>query len=107
MKTNRQKTICDIIQKHSIETQGELANLLAKYGFDVTQTTVSRDIKELKLIKIPTGDGTYRYTLPDHNSVRNKYNSDILEKHLKGISISGTMLVISTTIGAATLVAEV
>ena len=54
MKTNRQSKIIEIIQKNEVETQDELSALLEKDGFRVTQATVSRDIRELKLTKIPT-----------------------------------------------------
>ena len=57
MKTNRQSKIIEIIQKNEVETQDELSALLEKDGFRVTQATVSRDIRELKLTKIPTAGG--------------------------------------------------
>ena len=53
MKTNRQSKIIEIIQKNEVETQDELSALLEKDGFRVTQATVSRDIRELKLTKDP------------------------------------------------------
>ena len=59
MKTVRQDKILDIISRYDIETQDDLINMLAKEGFAVTQATVSRDIKELKLTKVLTGRGTY------------------------------------------------
>lgn len=64
MKPRRQIKILELIRNHAIETQDELANLLKADGIDVTQATVSRDIKELKLVKVPAGDGGYRYSLP-------------------------------------------
>lgn len=63
MKRYRYNKIKEIVQSRSIETQEELAAALAAEGIEVTQATVSRDIKELMLIKIPTGDGHYRYAL--------------------------------------------
>ena len=63
MKRYRYNKIKEIVQSRSIETQEELAAALLKEGIEVTQATVSRDIKELMLIKIPTGDGHYRYAL--------------------------------------------
>lgn len=54
MKTNRQSKIIEIIQKNDVETQEELSAFLEQEGFRVTQATVSRDIRELKLTKIPT-----------------------------------------------------
>ena len=70
MKRYRYNKIKEIVQSQSIETQEELANALLAEGIEVTQATVSRDIKELMLIKIPTGDGHYRYALsPEENIV--------------------------------------
>jgi len=64
MKTRRQLKIQEIINNHAIHTQEELAEFLRKEGFEVTQATVSRDIKELGLIKVPTSDDNYRYAVP-------------------------------------------
>ena len=64
MKRFRYNKIKEIIQTKAIETQEELAQALVEEGITVTQATVSRDIKELMLIKVPTGDGRYRYALP-------------------------------------------
>ena len=63
MKRYRYNKIKEIVQSKAIETQEELAAALLEEGIEVTQATVSRDIKELMLIKIPTGDGHYRYAL--------------------------------------------
>jgi len=56
--------ILEIIRNGNIETQEELAAELRRFGIDVTQATVSRDIKELHLVKVATGDGRYRYAVP-------------------------------------------
>ena len=60
MKRSRIMKIKEIIQNQVIETQEELAEALRKEGINVTQATVSRDIKELRLVKIPYKDGKYR-----------------------------------------------
>ena len=60
MKTIRQVAILDIIEKKDIETQEELANALRERGIKVTQATVSRDIKELRLLKVLTPAGVYK-----------------------------------------------
>ncbi|MGE5676169.1 MAG: arginine repressor [Mycobacterium leprae] len=65
MKARRQAKILELIRHSVIETQEELAEALSAQGIPVTQATVSRDIKELQLNKVPTGDGRYRYALPD------------------------------------------
>lgn len=61
MKTQRHRAILEIVENSSIETQEELANVLCEHGFAVTQATVSRDIKELRLLKVLTEHGAYRY----------------------------------------------
>ena len=65
MKAARHSSILDIIANYPIETQEDLANSLRDRGFDVTQATVSRDIKDLRLTKVPSGDGSYRYARPE------------------------------------------
>ena len=66
MKSSRQVAILEIINHQAVETQEELAEELGKRGFRVTQATVSRDIKEMKLIKVQSSGGTYRYALADN-----------------------------------------
>lgn len=63
-KGQRHIKIREIITKYDIETQDELVDILCSDGFNVTQATVSRDIKELHLVKVPTNDGKYKYSLP-------------------------------------------
>lgn len=67
MKSARQIAILDIIADNAIETQEDLADALRAHGFQVTQATVSRDIKELRLVKALSVDGAYRYVTPDKN----------------------------------------
>ena len=63
MKTRRHAKILELIHEHPVDTQEELLRLLKEDGFDVTQATVSRDIKELRLIKTLSADGKYKYCL--------------------------------------------
>ncbi|SFE31299.1 transcriptional regulator AhrC/ArgR [Alteribacillus iranensis] len=63
-KGQRHIKIREFISDHDIETQDELVDRLKKAGYNVTQATISRDIKELHLIKVPTVDGRYKYSLP-------------------------------------------
>ena len=74
MKSKRHSKIIEIINSKAIETQEELAEELKSAGFEVTQATVSRDIKTLRLIKIQGSDGKYRY------SIINQNKNDMLEK---------------------------
>ncbi|TCS84045.1 transcriptional regulator AhrC/ArgR [Tepidibacillus fermentans] len=64
MKGKRHIKIREIIANKEIETQDELVDELRKAGFNVTQATVSRDIKELHLVKVPLQNGKYKYSLP-------------------------------------------
>lgn len=63
-KGQRHIKIRDIITNNDIETQDELVDILKNQGFNVTQATISRDIKELHLVKVPLMDGRYKYSLP-------------------------------------------
>jgi transcriptional regulator of arginine metabolism len=65
VKPRRQARILDIVRHQIIETQEQLAEALRTAGVQATQATVSRDMRELGLIKVPTGDGRQRYALPD------------------------------------------
>ena len=64
MKKHRQEKMLELISKYEIDTQDELIERLRDHGFEVTQATVSRDVRELKISKMTTGKGTYRYVLP-------------------------------------------
>lgn len=64
MKATRQEAILRLVSERAIQTQDELIALLKERDYHVTQATVSRDIRQLKLTKVPTGPGTYRYTVP-------------------------------------------
>ncbi|WP_027417560.1 transcriptional regulator AhrC/ArgR [Aneurinibacillus terranovensis] len=63
-KGQRHIKIREIISRNDVETQDDLVDYLCAAGFHVTQATVSRDIKELHLVKVPTNDGRYKYSLP-------------------------------------------
>ena len=65
MKNARQNKILELIEEYEISTQEALIQKLAEHGFDSTQTTISRDIRQLRLIKGPTGRGTYKYVAPE------------------------------------------
>lgn len=70
MKTDRQRKILEIIRREPVETQEDLAAALKRNGFPVTQATVSRDIKELGLIKVPGANASFRYVFPGELPVR-------------------------------------
>ena len=105
MKINRHAKIVELINKHRIETQEELAEYLNKEGFKVTQATVSRDIRDLKLTKVPTDDGKQRY------AVHQKDESEMSEKYIRvlkdgfvSMDMAQNILVIKTVSGMASAV---
>ncbi len=105
MKNARQKKILEIIEKYDVDTQENLIERLAKEGIEVTQTTVSRDIKDLKLVKGMTGKGTYKYILPSIKRENNVpvLNSALTESVLE-IEAAGNIVVIKTFPGMANAV---
>ena len=74
-KFNRHKLILDLIKNNTIETQKDLLELLKDYKVDATQATISRDIKELRITKIQTDRGTYKYAVQtsDFEDSNSKY----------------------------------
>ena len=106
MKKKRQTEILDIISREAIETQEELSERLRELGFDVTQATVSRDIRDLNLIKIPAGDGRMRYAASAgrNQSYSEKY-ARVLKEGTESISTATHLLVIKTVSGMAMAVA--
>lgn len=71
-RKKRVEVIVDIINRQCVGSQEELANLLKEAGYNVTQATLSRDLKMLKTTKVPTDRGTYMYMLPDTNTIKDK-----------------------------------
>lgn len=105
MKTNRQSKIIEIIQKNEVETQDELSALLEKDGFRVTQATVSRDIRELKLTKIPTASGRQKYAvITDAPENLSKKYERVLREGFLSIDMAQNILVIKTVSGMASAV---
>ena len=107
MKTARQVTILDIIEKNDIETQEELADALRMRGIQVTQATVSRDIKELRLLKVLTPMGSYKYATADkaENGLTDRFIRMLAESVLS-VADSGNMIVVKTLSGSAAVAAE-
>ena len=102
MKSSRQNKIVEIIRKYNVETQEELAEYLQQAGFAVTQATVSRDIRELKLTKVPTESGRSTYAI--HQGATSALN-DKLVRVLRDAYLSmdraQNILVIKTVSGMA------
>ena len=87
MKALRLAKIVELVEKNEVYTQEDLLALLAKEGFVTTQATVSRDIKELSLVKSVTEDGKYKYT-----TSRKKQN-DSMEKKFRSVFVESVVLV--------------
>ena len=102
MKKKRQEAILNMIEKEEIGTQEELMLRLKEKGYDVTQATISRDIKSLKLIKSPVGEGQYRYSYVPGGSEDNsaKYYS-IISSAVTSVNYAGNMVVIKSFAGMA------
>ena len=107
MKTVRQVAILDLIEKNEIETQEELADALRLRGIQVTQATVSRDIKELRLLKVLTPNGSYKYATADkaENGLIERFIRMLAESVLS-VASSANMIVIKTLSGSAAVAAE-
>ena len=105
MMTFRQSKIIEIIQKNEVETQDELSALLEKDGFRVTQATVSRDIRELKLTKIPTAGGRQKYAvITDAPENLSKKYERVLREGFLSMDMAQNILVIKTVSGMASAV---
>ncbi|MCE5285755.1 MAG: arginine repressor [Pelosinus sp.] len=107
MKGLRLSRIKELVEHNIIETQEDLAEALRKEGIDITQATVSRDIKELMLIKAPVGDGRYRYALPkEQNPVfSHSRMSRMFQDSVVAIDSSENIIVLKTMPGTAQAVA--
>ncbi len=102
MKTRRQATILDLISEYPIETQEELLYRLRENGFNVTQATVSRDIKELGLLKSRSGDNRYRYTSFSGSVIDAKDNmGGFFNSSVISVKSAQNMVVIKTLAGMA------
>lgn len=106
MKTKRQAKILELIRKNEIETQEELSAYLEKEGYQVTQATVSRDIRELKLTKVAMSNGRQKY------AVLAETQEDLSEKYVRvfrdafvSMDMAQNILVIKTVAGMAMAVA--
>lgn len=103
MKFQRQLKILELIEQYPIETQEELSDKLKESGFDVTQATVSRDVKELRLIKTLTENGTYRYassTKEATASISSKFRV-IFKESVVSVDCANNMIVVKTLAGMA------
>ena len=107
MRRFRYTKIKEIVQSRPIETQEELAKALQEEGIEVTQATVSRDIKELMLIKVPTSDGHYRYALSQEQNMLMSKNrmARLFQDSIVRVDSALNQIVIHTMPGSANMVA--
>ena len=109
MKSKRQSAILEIIDKNDIETQEELIECLKNEGLNVTQATISRDIRELRLTKVNSESGKYKYVRPGAGSRRDNENLGFYGNSISGSVISVdnalNLVVVKTYPGMAQAVA--
>lgn len=106
----RTRIIRQIVRQEPLETQGELVRALRQHGIRVTQATVSRDIKRLGLVKVPSGDGRYRYALPGTTpapppDALQRLRSVVAE-YVTAIEMALALVLVKTTPGGAAPVAQ-
>ena len=106
MKNTRQQKILELIEAYDIDTQEMMIERLREAGINATQTTISRDIRELKLVKGLTASGTYKYILPGVSKENNipVLNSALTESVLN-IEAAGNIVVVKTFPGMANALA--
>ena len=102
MKSKRHSKIIEIITRYDIDTQDELIAKLREAGFDVTQATVSRDIRDLKLVKISTENHRYKYALSPHDDIQisAKYRN-IMRETIIHVDFANNFVVLRTYAGMA------
>ncbi len=105
MKNKRQNKIINIVKNKIVSTHDELIDALKSEGVNVTQATVSRDIKELGIIKVPSADGGSVYAVPEAVSEPNKNRVDMVTDSIKKVSSALHTIVINTFPGMASAVA--
>ena len=106
MKNSRHTRILEIINDHVIETQDDLIEKLRESGYPVTQATVSRDIKQLGLIKTATKDGGYKYTAPRNDGAGNDTKlRTIMKETIISAQEAQNIVVLKTMPGMATAAA--
>ena len=106
-KYTRQRIILDVIENSEIETQEELANYLLEKGIEITQATISRDIKELRLVKVLTSSGKYKYATMDsqHEGI-NERLAKIFKSSILTVDKAENLIVLRTLPGAAQVCAS-
>ena len=106
MKKHRQEKLLELIAHYEIDTQDELIERLREHGYEVTQATVSRDIRELKIAKMTTGKGTYRYVLPKQSEAKvgMRFSTTLIDS-IVSVDHACNIVVLKTYAGLAQAVA--
>lgn len=106
MKMKRQSKIIELVKEFDIETQDELAKMLEEAGFKITQATISRDIRELKLTKVTTNGGKQKYNtfLHEYGNASKKFTK-IFKEGVVSMDYAQNMIVVKTLTGMAMAVA--
>ena len=106
MKVNRHAKIVELVSKYDIETQEDLADRLREEGFQITQATISRDIRDIKLTKVQTEKGRQKYVVmkATENVLREKYIR-IMKDGFVSMDMAMNILVVKTVSGMAMAVA--
>lgn len=109
MKNRRQNKILEIVRTNNVETQEELMELLQAEGHRVTQATVSRDIKELRLAKISNGQGGYKYSVQTNVTKGDlmRRAKRIFRDYVRSVDFSGSLIMVKTYPGGAHAVAAI
>ncbi|MCI0436407.1 MAG: arginine repressor [Gemmatimonadetes bacterium] len=104
-KRQRHAEIRELVQSHRVSSQEHLRELLADRGFDIAQATLSRDLRELRLIKVPDAEG-HHYTLPPESWHSTPSIDRLMPALFVGAEGTGNLLVIKTLAGGAQVVGE-
>lgn len=106
MKYNRQEAIISLIGEYEIETQEELSERLREQGYKVTQATISRDIREMKLQKVIGSGGKYKYAMPkEAEHVLSQKFRNLLQEIVEGVDAANNIVVVKTSAGMASAAA--
>ena len=106
MKNRRQRRILEIVSNETIGTQKELAERLQQEGFETTQATISRDIKELLLVKVNIGGDRYKYVIAQETPVTDAKRRMVLREFILSYDYSENLLILNTAPGNANTVAS-
>lgn len=105
MKQKRLSRILNLIKENNVKTQEQLTEKLKNEGFEVTQATVSRDIKELGLVKVPSSDGGYKYAFANREKTESSQHLNIFSRAVTSVDSAMHTIVVKTYAGMAPAVA--